>query len=146
MKTYSDVLEDLISESYVIMTFLDFSTAFDTVDHNILIRRLRTEYGVEGIALYWFKSCLSSISYKIKINDTLSDTQSFAIGVPQGSLLGRILYSLYVKDVEKIAENHSIEVDIYADDVQLYTACDKKSDFSDLAKCLEEIKEWANRN
>ena len=51
MKIYSDVLEDLTSESYVVMTFLDFSTAFDTVDQNILIRRLKSKYGVGGIAL-----------------------------------------------------------------------------------------------
>ena len=50
MKTYSDVFEDLTSESYVTMTFLDFSTAYDTVDHNISIRRLKTGYGVEAIA------------------------------------------------------------------------------------------------
>ena len=51
MKVYSDVLEDLTSESYIAMTFLDFSTVFDTVDHNIFIRGLKTEYGVKGIAL-----------------------------------------------------------------------------------------------
>ena len=61
--------------------------------------------------------------------------------VPQGSILGPILYSLYVKDIEKIAENYSIKVYIYADDVQLNTACNKNSHFSDLANCLEEIKE-----
>jgi len=146
MKIYSDVLEDLTSESYVIMTLLDFSAAFDIVDHNILIRRLKTEHGVEWIALNWFKSYLSDRSYEVKINDTLSDAQSLALGVPQGSILGPILYSLYVQDIEKISEKYSIKVHIYADEVQLYTACDKNSDLSDLAKCLEEIKEWANRN
>ena len=55
MKQYCDVLEDLTSESYVIMTFLDFSAPFGTVDHNILIRRLKTEYNIEGTALNWFK-------------------------------------------------------------------------------------------
>ena len=53
---------------------------------------------------------------------------------------------MYVKDIKKIAENYGIKVHIYADDVQLYTACDKNWYFSDLAKCLEEIKEWAIRN
>ena len=76
------------------MTFLDFNTALDTVDHNILIGRLKTEYGVEGIALNWFKSYLRYRSYKVKTNDTLSDAQSVAFGVPRGSILGPILYSL----------------------------------------------------
>ena len=64
--------------------------------------------------------------------------------IPRGSILGPVLYTLYVKDLEKIADTYSIKVHIYAVDVQLYTAFDKNSDFSDLAKCLKEIKEWAN--
>ena len=146
MKIYSDVSEDLTSESYVIMTFLDLSIAFDMVDHNFFIRNLKTDYGVEGIAVSWCNSYLRTRSYKVKYNVTLSDAQPLAFGVSQGSILGPILYSLYVKGIEKIAKNHSIKVHVYADDVQLYTSSDKKSDFSDLTKCLEEIKEWASRN
>ena len=71
MKIYSDVLEDLTTESYVILTFLDISAAFHTVGHNILIRRLKTEYGVGEIALNWFKSYLCNKSYKVEINYTL---------------------------------------------------------------------------
>ena len=71
IKIYSDVSEDLISELCVVMTFLVFSSAFHTVDHNILIRRLKTEFGVGGIALNWFKSYLSNRNYKVKFNDIL---------------------------------------------------------------------------
>ena len=73
---------------------------------------MKSEYGVGGITLELFKSYLSNRSYKVKINDTFSDAQSFAFGVPQGTILGPILYSLYVKDIEKIAENYSIKVPI----------------------------------
>ena len=71
MKIYTDVLEDLTTKSYVIMKLLDFSPAFDTVGHNILVRRLKTEYGVGGIALYWLKSYLSNRSYKVKLNSQM---------------------------------------------------------------------------
>ena len=84
MKIYIDVEECLTSESYVTMTLLHFSSAIDTVDHNVLIRRLKTEHGVEG-------------SDKVKVNDTLSDAQFFVFWAPQGWILGPILYSLYVK-------------------------------------------------
>jgi len=117
MQIYNDVLEDLTTKPYVIMTFLDFSTAFDTVDNSILIRRLKTEYGVGRIALNWFKSYLSNRSYKVKINNTLSDAQSLLFVVPQGSIHAPILYSLYVKDNKNIAEKHHIKVDMYADNV-----------------------------
>ena len=62
MKPYSNVLEDLTTKAYVIMKFLEFSPEFDTVDHHILIRRLKTKYGVGGIALNRFKSYLSDRS------------------------------------------------------------------------------------
>ena len=78
------------------MKILDFSTAFDTIDNNIFIRRLKSEDGVGGIALNWFKSYLSNRSYKVKINDTLSDAKSLAFGFPQCLKLGPILYSLDV--------------------------------------------------
>ena len=70
--------------------------------------------------LLWilFKSYLSNRIYKVKINDTLSDAQSLAFGVHQGSILGPILYSLYVKDIEKIAENYS---DVLQYKQQMYT-------------------------
>ena len=68
------------------MTFLEFSAAFDTVDRNCLIRRLKTEHGVGGIALNWIKSYLSNRSYKVKINNTLSDAQSLSFGVSQDSI------------------------------------------------------------
>ena len=73
------------------------------------------------------------------MNDTLSDAQSLAFVVPQGSILGPILYSLYVKDIEKIAENYNIKVHVYADDVKLFTACEKNSNVANLTKFLYEI-------
>ena len=65
MKIYRNVLEDLITESYVIMKFLDFSAAFDTVDHHTLIKRFKTQYGIGEIALNLFKSYLSNRNYKL---------------------------------------------------------------------------------
>ena len=63
------------------MTFLYFSVAFNPVDHNIFIKRVKTEFGVEGIALIWFKSQLSIRSYENEVNGTISDAQSFAMGM-----------------------------------------------------------------
>ena len=100
-ENFSDFLEDLTPESYVIMTFLDFMTVFNIVDHNILIRTLKTEYGVGRVALNWFKSYLSIRSYKGKINDTLSDVKSLAFGLPQGKTLGPMSYIYYMLKTSK---------------------------------------------
>ena len=146
MKIIDDVTYDLNPNTYVLMTFLDFSAAFDTVDHTILIERLRNDYGIEDTALNWFESYLKERSYQVKINNTLSNVQSLSFGVPQGSILGPILYILYVKDIEAIAQKHQIKVHIYADDVQLYVPCNSSSTFDNLRKCLLEIQEWATNN
>ena len=76
----------------------------------------------------------------------LSDAQSFALWFPQGLTLGPVLYSLFNKKIEKINENHSIRVHTYADDASLNTADVKNSGFFNLAKSLEENKEWAKIN
>ena len=103
------------------MALLDFSAAFDTVDHKILIDRMSDTYGVRGTVLKWFESYLTDRSYTVKVNKVLSDKQQLKFGVPQGSILGPILYSLYVNQVEHIAAEYSIKIHVYADDIQLYT-------------------------
>ena len=80
---------------------------------------------------------------KLKSDNTLSDVQSLSFGVPHGSILGPILYSFYVKDFEKIVVHLRIKAHTY---VQLYTACNEKFDFSNLAICLQEIKDLTGRN
>ena len=125
---------------------LDFSAAFDTVDHDTLLSKLKCHYGIRGAALELLKSYLTDRHYRVKINNTTSDKHSLNYGVPQGSILGPVLYSLYVKEIEKIAKSYNFKIHVYADDVQLYYKCNKKSDFTELIQCLEEIKQWAVNN
>ena len=92
MKVLDDVYLQLNPQSYIVMSFLDFSAAFDTVDHDILINTLKTDFNMSGVVLNWFSSYLNNRSYKVKIKNTFSEPQPLNFGVPQGSILGPTLY------------------------------------------------------
>ena len=136
-------MQSLDIASSVVLSFLDFSAAFDTVDHNTLINRLEHSFGISGKALQLLISYLSHRSFVVKIGNTTSERQSLEFGVPQGSILGPLFYSLYTKDLEKIANKHGINIHIYADDVVLYTKFENLDKFQ---KCHEDFLKWTQSN
>ena len=101
----------------VILVLLDLSTAFDTVYHDILLSRLSSRYGVCGTALEWSKSYLSERTQNVKIYGSSSCLSRLSQGVPQGSVQGPILYSLYTSPLADIAKAHGLNIHFYADDI-----------------------------
>ncbi len=99
---------------------LDLSAAFDTVDHDIMLKILKSSFGVNGSALGWIKSFLSDRKQFVSVNQVLSSSFPMITGVPQGSCLGPILFLFYVSKLFEIIKKHLPSSHGYADDTQLY--------------------------
>jgi hypothetical protein len=129
---------------------LDLSAAFDVIDHDILFDRLQYSFGISGSALSWIRSYLTDRSQCVSIGSVHSDNMVLKHGVPQGSVLGPRLYSMFSKPVGNICKKHGIAYHCYADDTQIYQVIkplDNWDDISDrLEACLSDIKSWMCTN
>ena len=148
-KIYNDILCSLDKKQCTFILFLDLSAAFDTIDHSILLSTLESKFGITGTALLWFTSYLSKRKCHVSIGKCISDGIFLLFGVPQGSILGPILFILYISDIEYIAKKHGFKIHIYADDAQVYISFEKldiMATVSDVEYCLREIKNWMSCN
>ena len=99
IRVQNDILHSIDDGGCVMLLLLDMSAGFDTVDHSILLSRLSTSFGINGKALAWFRSYLHNSSQFISIDSYRSSNRPLTCGVPQGSVLGPILYLMYVSPV-----------------------------------------------
>ena len=106
----------------VMLVLLDLSSAFDTIDHHILIERMQSEFGITCAAKEWFANYLSDRTNRVCVLGDYSDVQVLKYGVPQGSIAGPPIFTAYAQPVANIIRRFQIGYHIYANDTQLYVS------------------------
>ena len=149
----NDILMSLDSGKASALLLLDLSAAFDTIDHGILIARLKNLFGVSDIALQWFQSYLAGRSQSVVLKGVKSESAPLLYGVPQGSVLGPILFVDYVNPVHDIAVRHGVSDQQFSDDLQLLVdfaltpqCTEQNLTLSTLAACAAETEDWFTLN
>ena len=124
-------------------------SCFDTIDHNILLERLSSWFGIRGSALSWLSSYLTNRTLSVKVQEHSSSPTDLKYGVPQGSVLGPILFNLYTTPLSSLISSHSLDHKLFADDTQMYT-CFTPISYSDAVSTLQQafqsISSWMSAN
>ena len=141
---FSDICRALDGSNVCLLGLLDLSAAFDMIDHHILLKRLETSFGINGPALELLRSYLTDRTQMIVLNKSKSGTAHLWFRVPQGSVVGPLLFVIYTNDVLSLIERHGFLGHCYADDTQIYFFC-KPTELSALpdaySRCIAEVGE-----
>ena len=116
VKVQNDILTSIDQHGIVILILLDLSAAFDTIDHDVLFSRMESTLGITGPALEWFRSYLGDRTLRVQIDDSFSASQEILWSVPQGSVLGPLLFLIYLLPLGILIRKHGLELHAYADD------------------------------
>jgi hypothetical protein len=149
LKVFSDVCRAIDDGNTCLLGLLDLSAAFDTVDHDILLTRLEKTFGICDAALQWFRSYLTDRLQAVRLAGRCSRLSKLKFGVPQGSVLGPILFLLYSAPVVDIITRHGLMTHCYADDTQVYFYCppDQTSSLLDrFTRCIADVEQWMKSN
>ena len=149
LRVISDILGAIDNGKVTLLGLLDLSAAFDTVDHSILLDRLRIAFGMDGVVLDWITSFLKDRTQQVYYLGKLSSIGQLDCSVPQGSALGPLLFLLYTSDLFQEIEKQGFGVHSYADDTQIYVsvpASDAASAVEHFKECVKCIDSWMGSN
>ena len=141
----NDLLCGVNGDKVVLLTLLDLSAPFDAIDHGLLLQRLEFENGIKGSALALFCFYVAERCQHVKVNFKVSANIALQCGVPQGSVLGPILFPIYTSQLGQIINTYQITRQHFADDTHLESACGTDGDsikaaVKNLEPCCRDIK------
>ncbi len=152
LKVQNDILIDIDDKKVSLLVMLDLSAAFDTIDHEVLLNRLMLHYGIRGSVLQWFRSYITDRSQSVIIDGELSGPRQLKCGVPQGSVLGPLLFTAYMEPMKRVIEKYGLKYHCYADDTQLYISFshasmeEKDRAIDSLEQAISDIKRFMIAN
>ena len=137
LAVHDHIIRAMSQQQVTGLCLLDLSAAFDTIDHSILLHRLKSWFGFTDTVLSWIQSYLSSRSFSVDINGIKSLPSQLLYGVPQGSVLGPLLFILYTTPLSTIISRSSVNHKLYADDTQLFLSFSADA-FSEKIQLLQD--------
>ena len=146
LRVQHDIASELDKNHAMLFVMLDLSSAFDAIDHEHLLTLLHDEYGVRETALSWFRTYLEGRTHCVQIDSKTSATIPLQRGVPQGSVLGPVMFTLYTRPMQRIFKRQGIKYHKYADDIQLYASYnpakpgDQVETVRRLTDCIGEVR------
>ena len=155
LKLTNDIMETIDSGKITILTALDMSAAFDTLDHITLLHRLQHTFGLSGYVISWIRSYLTDRSSFVKIDSSSSPSTTILTGVPQGSVLGPLLFVLFISPITNVInpdqsnQNNTVSFHQYADDTQLYIGTNSSTlttQIASIESCTQRVHNWLLNN
>jgi retron-type reverse transcriptase len=144
LQLYNKISAAIDRKEFTVGIFLDLSKALDTVNHDILFDNLE-HYGIRGVALDWMKNSFHNRLQFVQYNDTLSTFKSIRCGVPQSSILGPLLFLLYINDLCDVT--NVLEFILFADDTNLFYSHKNQSSLANVINHeIHKLSEWFRAN
>jgi len=143
LKLTEDWTKSLDNNEQVDIIYTDFEKAFDKVPHRRLISKLQS-YGLNVVLVNWIASFLSSRFQQVRINGVVSQNKQVLSGIPQGSVLGPLLFVIYINDLPTVCDDDS-KLYLFADDAKLYKSITSISDYTCLSQVCDDVFKWSER-
>ena len=140
-----DISKCLNSGELVDVVYFDFAKVFDTVNHDIILHKLKYQFKNDGLMLKCIKNYLKGTKQQVLVNGKLSTPSDVKSGVPKGSIIGLLLFVLFINDMLTVVSEHT-NIALYADDTKIWRCINSPTDHDVLQSDIDALSIWAELN